>query len=68
MWRREEFAENMEIREGHYVFSDAVRDDGPRRAAFDALARQAFSLSFEPWWKEGWWTDRPVQFPLFSHA
>lgn len=56
----------MEIREGPYVFSDAVRDDGPRRAAFDALARQTFSLSFETWWKEGWWTDRYRPYTLFD--
>lgn len=57
---------NVTISGRGYEFCDAVRDDELRRAAFDALARQTFSLSFEKWREDGWWSERYRPYALFD--
>ena len=51
----------------HYVGREVMEHDG-RRAAFNALAKKTFGLSFESWYRDGYWTEKYMPYTLFDGA
>lgn len=49
-----------------YVFSDTVRDNNEIRKSFDALAQKTFGLSFEAWYRRGYWQKAYVPHVLMD--
>lgn len=52
------------INEKLYTYCDAVKDDPAVRRSFDELAGRSFGLSFESWYRAGYWTDAYVPHAL----
>ena len=50
-----------------YVGREVMEHDG-RRAAFNALAKKTFGLSFEAWYRDGYWTKKYMPYTLFDGA
>ena len=50
-----------------YVGREVMEHDG-RRAAFNALAKKTFGLSFEAWYRDGYWTEKYMPYTLFDGA
>lgn len=43
-----------------------VMENEKKRAAYDALAKEVFDLSFEAWYKNGFWSDTNQPYTLFD--
>lgn len=41
-----------------YEYHTGVREAEPLRRSFNSLATDTFGLSFEDWYKSGWWQDK----------
>lgn len=48
---------NIKINNKQYIFDDQIRDNLAVRTGFDRLAQQTFDISFEEWYKGGWWQE-----------
>ena len=48
---------NITINNKQYIFDDQIRDNLAVRTGFDRLAQQTFDISFEEWYKGGWWQE-----------
>ena len=42
-----------------------VMENAGRRASFNELAKKTFGLSFETWYREGYWTEKYMPYTLF---
>lgn len=47
-----------------FIFSKEIREHRERRLSFDALSQETFGLSFEEWYKAGFWTDKYQPYTL----
>lgn len=47
-----------------YLCTASVRDDEKIRVSFNALAEKTFGLTFEPWYKSGYWPDNYIPYAL----
>lgn len=49
-----------------YKLIKTVRDNSNIRKSFNSLAIKTFDLSFENWYKKGYWTDRYIPYVLLD--
>lgn len=49
-----------------YTMADHIRDNSRLRDSFNALAIKTFELSFESWYKSGYWTDKYIPYALLD--
>ena len=58
---------NVEIRERYYGFSNTIRDNEIHRRSFNELASRVFEgLTFEPWFRSGYWSEKFCPFVLLD--
>ena len=50
----------------NYRLEKNIRDYTEIRTSFDALAQRVFGLSFEQWYRDGYWTDRYKPYVLLD--
>lgn len=48
-----------------YHLCKDVMEDAGRRTSFNELAIKVFGLSFETWYRQGFWSDRYIPYTLF---
>lgn len=56
----------MSQRISEYSFFKAYQKDDQRRAAFNRLAEKTFNISFEVWYKSGYWKEKYIPYTLFD--
>ncbi len=49
-----------------YTFLIGYQKDQERRAAFDILVKKIFGISFEDWYKAGYWNEKYIPYTLFD--
>lgn len=49
-----------------YTFFKGYHKDNQRRAAFNHLSKETFSLSFEEWYQSGYWKEKYIPYTLFD--
>lgn len=58
---------NIEIWERYYGFSNTIRDNEIHRRSFNELASRVFGgLTFEPWFRSGYWSEKFCPFVLLD--
>ena len=66
--RRPPYTAEVQIKEGimKYRLSKDVMSNNAERLAFDELAGKIFDLSFDKWYKNGFWSDSNIPYTLFD--
>lgn len=49
-----------------YTYLSAYQKNDAHRAAFNALAKKVFGLSFEDWYQSGYWQEKHIPYTLFD--
>lgn len=50
----------------NYNLNKKIKDDNQLRKSFNNLALKTYDLSFEDWYKNGYWTDKYIPYTLFD--
>ena len=58
----------VEILGRRYDYCRVVKDNKHLRTSFDALAKKTFGLSFEQWYKNGWWREKYIPHSLVHNG
>ena len=56
----------INISNKRYIFSNEIKNSDSKRNGFIALAEKVFDLSFDSWYKNGYWTDKYCPYTLFD--
>ena len=49
-----------------YTFLIGYRNENKYRAAFNNLAKKIFGISFEEWYRAGYWNEKYIPYTLFD--
>jgi predicted N-acetyltransferase YhbS len=56
----------MALRNNQFSFFKGYQKDDQRRAAFNQLAEKTFPITFEVWYKSGFWNEKYIPYTLFD--
>lgn len=56
-----------EINGNEYLFTNSIKDNETIRKSFDELSQKTFGLSFEDWYKDGYWKDAYIPYVLLHN-
>lgn len=56
----------MSLRKNDYTFFKGYQKDDQRRAEFNRLAEKVFNITFEIWYKAGYWNEKYIPYTLFD--
>lgn len=57
---------NLNINNHKYTLLIGYQSDNKYRSAFNELTKKVFNLSFESWYKAGYWNDKYIPYTLFK--